>query len=132
MIAVGGAIGTGLFLGSGLAIGLAGPGVIVSYILASADLGDDPGAAVRSLDVPKRIQMDLLRGFSRDKLVNSFTEVIDKNYDDTSAFAADLATFLRPSLTVLDATRVLVRNGPQGGNLDDAKQIIRETKPRKE
>jgi AAT family amino acid transporter len=33
MIAVGGAIGTGLFLGSGLAIGLAGPGVILSYIL---------------------------------------------------------------------------------------------------
>ena len=33
MIAVGGAIGTGLFLGSGLAIGLAGPGVIVSYVL---------------------------------------------------------------------------------------------------
>jgi len=35
---------------------------------------------------------------------------------------ADLATFMRPSLTILDATRVLVRNGPQGGNLDDAKQ----------
>jgi AAT family amino acid transporter len=33
MIAVGGAIGTGLFLGSGLAIGLAGPGVILSYVL---------------------------------------------------------------------------------------------------
>jgi len=33
MIAMGGAIGTGLFLGSGLAIGLAGPGVILSYIL---------------------------------------------------------------------------------------------------
>ena len=36
---------------------------------------------------------------------------------------ADLATFMRPSLTVLDATRVLLRNGPQGGNLDDAKQM---------
>ena len=33
MIAMGGAIGTGLFLGSGLAIGLAGPGVILSYVL---------------------------------------------------------------------------------------------------
>lgn len=33
MIAMGGAIGTGLFLGSGLAIGLAGPGAILSYIL---------------------------------------------------------------------------------------------------
>src|SRR5512138_1091153 len=33
MIAMGGAIGTGLFLGSGLAISLAGPGVILSYVL---------------------------------------------------------------------------------------------------
>ncbi len=36
---------------------------------------------------------------------------------------ADLAAFLRPSLTVLDATRVLVRNGPQGGNVDDARDV---------
>ncbi len=36
---------------------------------------------------------------------------------------ADLATFMRPTLTVLDATRVLVRNGPQGGNLDDARAM---------
>jgi len=33
---------------------------------------------------------------------------------------ADLATFMRPTLTILDATRVLLRNGPQGGNIDDA------------
>lgn len=33
MIAMGGAIGTGLFLGSGFAVSLAGPGVIISYCL---------------------------------------------------------------------------------------------------
>jgi len=33
MIALGGAIGTGLFLGSGFAVGLAGPAVIISYII---------------------------------------------------------------------------------------------------
>ncbi len=32
---------------------------------------------------------------------------------------ADLAVFLRPTLTVLDAWRILVRNGPAGGNLED-------------
>ena len=40
---------------------------------------------------------------------------------DTSI--ADLATFMRPTLTVVDATRVLMRNGPQGGNIDDAKDM---------
>ena len=31
----------------------------------------------------------------------------------------DLANFCRPTLTVIDATRVLLRGGPQGGSLDD-------------
>lgn len=38
---------------------------------------------------------------------------------DTSI--ADLATFMRPTLVVVDAMRVLMRNGPQGGNIDDTK-----------
>jgi uncharacterized protein (DUF362 family) len=36
---------------------------------------------------------------------------------------ADLATFMRPTLTIIDAVRVLMRNGPQGGNIDDAKDM---------
>ena len=36
---------------------------------------------------------------------------------------ADLATFMRPTLTVLDAVRVLLRNGPQGGNIDDTQRV---------
>jgi uncharacterized protein (DUF362 family) len=35
----------------------------------------------------------------------------------TSIF--DLQNYLRPTLTVLDAFRVLVRNGPQGGSFSD-------------
>jgi AAT family amino acid transporter len=35
MIGLGGAIGTGLFMGAGIAIGYAGPGVLVSYAIAA-------------------------------------------------------------------------------------------------
>jgi L-asparagine transporter-like permease len=35
MIAIGGAVGTGLFLGSGFAIGIAGPSVLVSYAIGA-------------------------------------------------------------------------------------------------
>lgn len=31
----------------------------------------------------------------------------------------DIAGFCRPALTIMDATRVLLRNGPTGGSLDD-------------
>lgn len=34
---------------------------------------------------------------------------------------ADLATVIRPRLTVIDATRLLLRNGPQGGRVEDVK-----------
>jgi len=34
-------------------------------------------------------------------------------------YLADLANFVRPKLTILDAYRILVRNGPQGGSLKD-------------
>jgi uncharacterized protein (DUF362 family) len=36
---------------------------------------------------------------------------------------ADLATRIRPTLTVLDAIRILTANGPTGGNLDDVKKL---------
>ena len=42
------------------------------------------------------------------------------NLDQT---IAELAALMRPTLTVLDATRVLLRNGPRGGNLADVKKL---------
>jgi len=35
----------------------------------------------------------------------------------------DLNTVIKPQLTILDAVRILLRNGPQGGNLNDVKQL---------
>jgi uncharacterized protein (DUF362 family) len=42
-------------------------------------------------------------------------------HDDIGQNLADLATVIRPRLTVIDATRMLLRNGPQGGNLKDVR-----------
>jgi L-asparagine transporter-like permease len=39
MLAIGGAIGTGLFLGSGLSVGTAGPGVLLSYLVVAGVAG---------------------------------------------------------------------------------------------
>jgi uncharacterized protein (DUF362 family) len=36
---------------------------------------------------------------------------------------AELAAAFRPTLTIIDATRVLLGNGPQGGSLDDVRAI---------
>ncbi len=36
---------------------------------------------------------------------------------------AELAATFRPTLTVVDATRILMANGPQGGSLADVKQV---------
>lgn len=36
---------------------------------------------------------------------------------------SDLARFFKPTLTVLDATRILVANGPEGGNLKDVRTL---------
>lgn len=35
----------------------------------------------------------------------------------------DLSTVVKPQLTVIDATRILVANGPTGGSLNDVKQM---------
>ena len=66
---------------------------IVSYVAAGTTLADDKGVSLLTVDAPKQLRMDLRRGFSREKLIKSFQEVIEKNYDDTSAFAAEMETF---------------------------------------
>jgi hypothetical protein len=48
-------------------------------------------------------------------------------HGDIQRSIAELAALMRPTLTVVDATRVLMRNGPQGGNLadvEDGREVI--------
>ncbi|MBT8333038.1 MAG: DUF362 domain-containing protein, partial [Deltaproteobacteria bacterium] len=44
-------------------------------------------------------------------------------HHDLGQKLADLATVIRPKLTLIDATRVLMKNGPQGGRLEDVKKF---------
>lgn len=56
---------------------------------------------------------------------NQFHQGLDKA-------VVDLAAFFKPQLTVLDAYRILVRNGPQGGRVSDTelvKTVVAGTDP---
>ncbi len=44
-------------------------------------------------------------------------------HQDIDRSIAELAAVFRPTLTVVDATRVLLANGPQGGSLDDVRAV---------
>ena len=43
-------------------------------------------------------------------------------HSDIHRSIAELANLMKPTLTVMDATRILMAKGPEGGNLDDVKQ----------
>jgi uncharacterized protein (DUF362 family) len=43
-------------------------------------------------------------------------------HQDIHNSVADLGNFLRATLTIVDAWRILLRNGPQGGSLDDVEE----------
>lgn len=42
-----------------------------------------------------------------------------KLHSDLGQMLADLNTVIKPQLTLIDATRILLKNGPQGGNIED-------------
>ncbi len=67
---------------------------IVSYVKKGVSLGEDKATDLLNLEEPKMLQMDLTRGFSNEKLKKAFSEVIEENYEDMSAFQSDMDTFL--------------------------------------
>lgn len=44
-------------------------------------------------------------------------------HDDLQRSIAELAALMRPTLTIVDASRVLMQHGPVGGSLDDVKPV---------
>jgi len=60
------------------------------------------------------LAMKNMMGVTRDR---------DPFHNNIGQRVADLCTLIRPRLTIVDATRILLRNGPSGGNLADVKQL---------
>ncbi len=52
-----------------------------------------------------------------------FSSGRNRMHQDIDRSLAELCAAFRPTLTVIDATRVLLRNGPQGGSLADVKAV---------
>ncbi len=44
-------------------------------------------------------------------------------HQDIHQSVVDLSTMMKSTLTIMDATRILVANGPSGGSLDDVKRL---------
>ncbi len=44
-------------------------------------------------------------------------------HQDIHRYIVDLAVMMKPTLTVMDATRILIANGPSGGSLGDVKRL---------
>ena len=61
-------------------------------LLAAVD-GQTRMLSVSTVQYASGLRMDLRRGFSREKLIGAFREVIEKNYPDLGPISDDMATF---------------------------------------
>jgi uncharacterized protein (DUF362 family) len=82
------------------------------------------------LGVNKFINIPIVKHHSLCKATLSMKNLMgvaggDRNrfHQDLSNTVADLAAFLKPTLVIMDAVRVLTANGPIGGNLADVKRL---------
>jgi len=82
------------------------------------------------LDCDKLINVPIAKHHGMSRLTMSIKnwmgvigEPRGKLHQQMDLSLSDLARFFKPTLTVLDATRILVANGPEGGNLKDVRTL---------
>ncbi|TAK31621.1 MAG: DUF362 domain-containing protein [Chloroflexota bacterium] len=74
------------------------------------------------IDVPIAKQHDLARlTLGMKNLMGGATDR-ERIHSNLGQRVADLTSLMRPTLTVVDAVRILLRNGPTGGSLNDVKK----------
>jgi len=81
------------------------------------------------LDADKRINVPVAKHHDLTRLTMAMKNWFgmlggerQKMHEQIYTSIVDMAQFFAPHLTVLDATRVLFRNGPQGGSLADVRK----------
>ncbi len=81
------------------------------------------------LDADKRINVPVAKHHDLTRLTMAMKNWFgmlggerQKLHEQIETSITDMAQFFEPDLTVLDATRILYRNGPQGGSLADVRK----------
>jgi uncharacterized protein (DUF362 family) len=83
-----------------------------------------------ALDCDALINVPIAKHHGLSRLTMAFKNLMGIMGDDRGEIHSgferkivDVATRVKPNLTILDATRVLLRNGPQGGRLSDVQEL---------
>ena len=91
--------------------------------LKKSDVYDDALKADVLINVPIAKNHSLARltlGMKNLMGLIRYREAVHGNMGES---LTDLTSLFRPKLTIVDAVRMLMANGPTGGNLDDVKQL---------
>jgi uncharacterized protein (DUF362 family) len=91
--------------------------------LKKSDVYDDALKADVLIDVPIAKDHSLARLTLGMKNLMGLIGYREAVHGDMGERLADLTGLFRPQLTVVDAVRMLMANGPTGGNLNDVKQM---------
>lgn len=98
--------------------------VLISERLGTWDVLEPFVMADRIINVPVVKHHDLTGVTAGMKNWIGITNLLRlKFHNDIQRSIAELAVLMRPTLTVVDASRVLMQHGPAGGSLDDVKPV---------
>ena len=125
----------GCYRNSGIEAAAKSAGAKVSFILKDffVNVNIKDGLALKkwefykpALDADKYINVPVLKQHTLSRVtmgMKNIMGVIGGNrgniHNDFDRKIVDLNSVIKPALTIIDATRVLRRNGPQGGNIGD-------------
>lgn len=136
------------YVQSGIEAAVKAAGAEVIYVGGGRELQPVEARRYRTVDIPngvaikswpilidvlecdKLINVPIAKQHSVSKLTMTFKNLMGimgenrgRIHQNIDIALVDLATIVKPQLSVLDAVRILVANGPTGGSLDDVKRL---------